>query len=266
LERVLGVITGPEANDALAAAGLRRPDGGPPPGIVTALPPRSAPPFDVLGAHSVDHVFATWFPEDRRSDLLVVIDVSGSMAGAAEGSGRPLIDLVREGVLVLSELLPDDSELALWEFGSLLDPPRDYRTLLTRGPLDATQRQGLANAAGALAATDTGTGLYDTILAAYVTARDGYRPDTPNHVVVFTDGKNEDDPGSISAAQLREGIVAATDPQRPVQLTVITFGPEPEAQILETALEPVDGYVDPLDTGDQVRAVFIHLAAGGVHN
>jgi len=266
LERVLGVLTGPEANDALAAAGLRRPDGGPPPGIVTDLPPRSAPPFDVLGAHSVDHVFATWFPEDRRSDLLVVIDVSGSMAGAAEGSGRPLIDLVREGVLVLSELLPDDSELALWEFGSLLDPPRDYRTLLTRGPLDAAQRQGLVNAAGALAATDTGTGLYDTILAAYVTARDGYRPGTPNHVVVFTDGKNEDDPGSISAAQLREGIVAATDPQRPVQLTVITFGPEPEAQILETALEPVDGYVDPLDTGDQVRAVFIHLAAGGVHN
>jgi len=33
----------------------------------------------VLAAHHVDHVFAAWYPADRRTSLLIVVDVSGSM-------------------------------------------------------------------------------------------------------------------------------------------------------------------------------------------
>jgi hypothetical protein len=265
MERLLSALTGPEVDDALAAAGLRRPDITVPPGV-SGLPGVEAPAFDVLGRHQVDHVFATWYAADRRADLLLVVDVSGSMGEPAEGSARALIDLVRDGMLALAELLPDDSELSVWAFGSRLDPPRDYQVLLPRAPLDAGQRQRLGDAAAALTARDTGTGLYDTILAAYVAARDGYRDGVANQVVVFTDGHNQDDPGSISAEQLSEQLIAAADPQRPVQLTVITFGSKPEAQVLEGALEPVEGYVDPLTRADEVRAVFIHVAAGGVHH
>jgi hypothetical protein len=266
LERVLSALTGDESDDALADAGLRRPDGGPPPGASERLPELTAAPLEVLGAHNADHVFAAWYTEDRRSDLLVVIDVSGSMSNVAPGSDAPLLDLVKSGTRELVDLLPDDSELALWEFGSLLEPPRDYRTLVARGALDAAQRQRLGGAIDALAVSDTGTGLYDTILAAYVTARNGYREGTPNHVVIFTDGRNEDDPGSISADQLAAGLAEAQDPQRPVQLSLITFGPEPEVELLESAVEPVDGAVDALTTADEVRAVFIHVAAGGIHH
>jgi hypothetical protein len=83
---------------------------------------------------------------------------------------------------------------------------------------------------------------------------------------VFTDGRNEDDVETISIEQLTKQLAAAQDPQRPVALTIITFGPEADAELLMTALEPVEVYVDPLETADQVRAVFIHLAAGGVHH
>ncbi|MGH8825461.1 MAG: substrate-binding domain-containing protein [Jiangellaceae bacterium] len=266
LERVLSVLTGEESDEALVEAGLRRPDAGPPAGASDRLPEVSAAPFDVLGAHNADHVFAAWYPEDRRSDLLVVIDVSGSMSNPAPGSDAPLIDIVRDGTRELVQLLPDDSELALWEFGSLLDPPRDYRTLVPRAQLTAEQRQQLGGALDRLAVSETGTGLYDTILAAYVAVRDGHREGTPNHVVIFTDGSNEDDPGSISAGQLAAGLANALDPQRPVQLSIITFGPEPEVDVLEGAVEPVDGTVEPLTTADEVRSVFIHLAAGGVHH
>ena len=266
LERVLSALTGEESNDALAEASLRRPDGGPPPEASDRLPEASAAPFDVLGAHNADHVFAAWYAEDRRSDMLVVIDVSGSMSTPAPGSEAPLLDIVGEGTRELAGLLPDESEFALWEFGSLLDPPRDYRTLVARGPLDAAQRQRLDSALNVLAVSDTGTGLYDSTLAAYLTARDGHREGTPNHVVVFTDGRNEDDPGSISADQLAAELVAAQDPERPVELTIITFGPETETAVLESVLEPVEGSVDPLTTADEVRSVFIHLAAGGVHH
>ena len=157
MERVLSALTGEESDDALAEAGLRRPDGGPPPEASDQLPELAAAPFDVLGAHNADHVFAAWYAEDRRSDMLVVIDVSGSMSTPAPGSEAPLLDIVGEGTRELAGLLPDESEFALWEFGSLLDPPRDYRTLVARSPLDAAQRQRLDSALNVLAVSDTGT-------------------------------------------------------------------------------------------------------------
>jgi hypothetical protein len=56
MERVLSALAGPGADEAFAAAGLRRPDAGPPPGRTTELPEISAAPFEVMSAHSVDHV------------------------------------------------------------------------------------------------------------------------------------------------------------------------------------------------------------------
>ncbi len=266
LARVLSALTDTDANDAIAKAGLRRPGGPPPPSEIKGLPELKAPPFDVLIPHKLDHVFAAWYPADRRSDILVVVDVSGSMGARAPGSDKPLIDLVSAGVLELGKLLPDDSELSLWEFGSRLDPPHDYRTLLPRGTLNDAQRSRLTRAAHALDAQNTGTGLYDTLLAAYKSAKAGYRAGIANQVVLFTDGRNEDDPGSISAAQLKASLSAAADPKRPVHVTVISFGPESNAATLKKALESVGGYVDPISTADQVQAVFIHSAAGGVHH
>lgn len=266
LARLLAELTGPRIDDVLANVGLRRPDLSRPAADPTDLPDFSAEPFDVLGPHHVDHVFATWYAEDRRSDMLIVVDVSGSMGAVPPGSDAALIDLVRDGIGTLAGLLPDDSELGLWEFGVLLDPPRDYRQLVPREELTPAHRQRLANAVGKLRATDTGTALYDSILAAYVAARDGSREGVPNHVILFTDGRNEDDPNSISAAELRERLAAEADPNRPVYLTVITFGPDPETDVLARILEPVGGYVDPLENADDVLAVFIHVAAGGVHH
>ena len=266
LLRVFDMLTGPGADDALATVGLRRPDLSLPAAAPMDLPDLSAAPFDVFGPHQVDHVFATWYEEDRRSDLLVVVDVSGSMAAVPPGSETALIDLVQDGIMTLADLLPDDSQIALWEFGVLLDPPRDYLQLVPRDQLDSAQRQQLAEAVDDLRAGDTGTGLYDTILAAYLAAKDGNREGVPNHVILFTDGRNEDDPNSISVGELRAQLAAEADPDRPVNITIITFGPEPETDVLADALAPVAGYVDPLQSPDDVLAVFIHAAAGGVHH
>ena len=170
-----------------------------------------------------------------------------------------------QGITTLGSLLPDDSRLTLWEFGTGLDPPRDYRTLLPRTELDRAGRATLGQAVGSLQTRETGTGLYDTILAAYRAGQDGYRPDAPTHVVVFTDGRNEFDPGSISPDQLSAQLAASANPQRPVALTVISFGAPAEADALNTILKPVNGYVERLNRGDEVGATFIHLSAGGLH-
>jgi hypothetical protein len=173
--------------------------------------------------------------------LLVVTDVSGSMASPAPGTTTPLIDLVRQGCRSLGELLPDGAQLGIWEFGVALDPPRDYRVLLPSGPLTGAHRADLNTVLGGLAARRTGTGLYDTILAAYTSARDGYQPNVPNQVLLFTDGRNEDDPNTITAEQLSAQLTAARDPARPVQLAIVTFGKLPDPGVLKDALAQLRG-------------------------
>jgi hypothetical protein len=116
-----------------------------------------------------------------------------------------------------------------------------------------------------LAAQPTGTGLYDTVLAAYRSATASYREGVGNQVLVFTDGRNEDDQVSISAAQFAAGLKAAADPKRPVQLTVVAFGTLPDAAGLQKAIGPVDGYVSSVRTPEQVSAAFLHAAASGLY-
>lgn len=264
LESLRAALAGAPGDRALDEAGLRRPDGRPGPSDGD-LPPVVAPPFDVLGPHHVDHVLATANPEDRRADVVVAVDVSGSMRALVPRTTEPRIALVRRSVTTLARLLPDDARLALWEFGTHLDGDRDYRVLRDGGDLGGDGRGAVDRAVAALTPTDTGTGLHDTILAAYRAAQAAYREGTPSHAVVFTDGRNEADNPTLSLDQLRDGLTAAADPRRPVNLAVITFGAEPDAAALQKAVEPVQGYVDRLATADEVGAAFIHLAAGGLH-
>jgi hypothetical protein len=264
LDALRTALGGPAADRPLAAAGLRRPDGRPVPSD-DDLPPVTAAPFDVLGPHHVDHVLATAYAEDRRADVLVAVDISGSMRALVPGTAEPRIALVRRSVTALEQLLPDDARLSLWEFGTHLDGDRDYRVLRAGGDLGGGGRAAVDGAIAALTPTDTGTGLHDTILAAYRSAQAASREGTPSHTVVFTDGRNEADNPSLSLPQLHDALAAAADPRRPVNLAVITFGAEPDAEALQKALEPVQGYVDRLTTADEVGAAFIHLAAGGLH-
>jgi hypothetical protein len=267
LDRLLTALKSPDAAGAYAAAKLRRPDGAAPAGAPAGRLPRlTATPLEVLEPHHVDHVFAAWYVQDRRSSILLAVDVSGSMSDPAPGTSTPLIRLVQQGCLAVGQMLPDQSSLGLWSFGSQLDPPRDYRALLPTAQLTDGQRAGLAGAVGQLTAERTGTGLYDTILAAYKAATASWRPGEANQVVVFTDGRNEDDPVSIGLAQLASGLKAAADPKRPVELTIVAYGKQPEVSSLKDAVGAVDGYVSSVQTPAEVSAAFLHAAASGLHS
>jgi hypothetical protein len=265
LDRLYRELTGPAAGAYLRTAALRTPAAAQGTGGGALTPPQ-AKPFGLLPPHHVDHVFATWYAGDRRTNLLVVVDVSGSMGAPTGGSNASRIELVRQGCRSLSALLPDDSRMGLWEFGSKLDGERDYHQLLGITALDRNHRRDLAGAIDKLADKRTGTGLYDTILAAYTSARDAYRPGVPNQVLIFTDGRNEADPNSLTGAQLAGRLGKTIDPKRPVQLSVVTFGTAADAKAVEKALAPAQAYVDVLTTADEVAAVFIHVAAGGLHH
>jgi hypothetical protein len=268
LADLLAALNRPSGHAALLAAGLRSPpvEGAEklPPGA-QQLPAQARKPMDVLGGHHVDHVLATWYIQDRLTDLLMVVDASGSMGDPVPGTRTPLMELVRQGCRSLESLLPDTSRIGLWEFGTRLDPPRDYRPLLQPAALTPAHRQATVNACARLQARTTGTGLYDTILAAYTAAKDTWRQGVPNRVLVFTDGLNQDE-SSITLAQLKANLAKARDPDRPVNLSVVVFGGDKvPVEAFDDALGAVDGYLDTLTTAAEVPAVFIHVAAGGLH-
>lgn len=263
LDRLFAALISDSADEAIARAGFRRPQGQAPPGAAGRLPELTAPPLDPIGKHRVDHVFAAWYPEERRANLLLVVDVSGSMREPAPGTKTPLIKLVASGVSSVTSLLPDDSRLGLWEFGSRLDGPRDHRVLVPSRVLDKGQRTRLARAVRELDATRSGTGLHDTILAAYKSAVASYRPGMPNQVLVFTDAVNEDDPGGIGVRRLEIELQKVADPDRPVALAVAAFGKKSDGGLAK-ALEPVGGQLVRVDSAQQVGAVFVHAAVGGL--
>jgi uncharacterized protein with von Willebrand factor type A (vWA) domain len=129
--------------------------------------------------------------------------------------------------------------------------------------LSEGHRQRLHAAIAGLRAQQTGTGLHDTILAAYRSAVSNYRPSVLNQVLVFTDGKNEYDRPTITAQQLARELRRAVNPKRPVELTIAAFGSAPQIDVLEGAVKDVDAYVEQVEEAEEVAATFVHVAAGG---
>ena len=85
----------------------------------------------------------------------------------------------------------------------------------------------------------------------------------PNEVVLFTDGVNEDDPDSISLAQLHTAL-AGTDANKRVQLSIFGIGSAVPADLLQRSVTPVGGQVDTLTTPDQVIGAFVHAVSGAL--
>jgi hypothetical protein len=266
INRLVQALTGQTARAAVSAAGLRGPTwpAAPPPAATDAgLPPVPSTAMPTMVEHLMYHVLSTWRPELRRTNMLIVVDVSGSMGELLPGTGSTKIDLVRQGIKQVDALLPGTAQLGLWQFGSQLAPPNDWQPLTGVAPLNASQRKAVETAATNLAARPVGTGLYDTILAAYRYQQAHYVAGLPNQVIVFTDGVNEDDPVTISIDQLKAGLAAAGK-QKYIQLSVFGFGASIPADSLSSALSPVDGQVDELTNTDQVIGAFVHSVSGAL--
>jgi hypothetical protein len=266
LTRLRLALSGPRAVAALSAAGLRGPSwptAAPPGAAKAGLPAVPVASLPTMAEHLMYHVLSTWRPALRRTNMLVVVDVSGSMAEKLPGTNTTKIDLIRQGIDQVNALLPPSAQLGLWQFGSQLAPPNDWEPVTAPALLTSGQRGAITTAAAKLVALPVGTGLYDTILAAYRYQQTRYLPGVPNQVIIFTDGVNQDDPVTISLGQLKTGL-AALPGSRWVQLSVFGLGGSLPATSLTGALGPVSGQVDQLTNPDDVIGAFVHAVSGAL--
>ncbi|MEU7874004.1 hypothetical protein [Dactylosporangium sp. NPDC049140] len=274
LKRLLASFETTEVRQAISAAGLRGPgqvrppfEGG------SALPEPTAPPFDVLAAHHVQHVFATWDPEDRRSNLLIAVDIAGPGTGAgsspavigsaAPGGRQAPIDVLKSGCRVVGDLMPVGSNLGLWEISP--GQPGGYRKLLPSDRLDDTSRAAFARSVSTLTTHKAGAGLLDTVVAAYQSVRDDWHDDMFNQVFILTDDANKDSTNAQAVAAMVQKLTELQDKERPVTISVVVLGKKDAADRLKAALQPLGAYVDYAQTVDDVQAAFIHVMAGGLH-
>ncbi|WP_409331194.1 substrate-binding domain-containing protein [Trujillonella humicola] len=263
VEAVVTALTSDAAAEAVRAAGFRDAEGnapddaGPDTGTRQEAPERL--PMDPEAAlEAIEQANRVLAP----SRLLVAIDTSQSMEAPAGNSNR--ITLAVDAARTSLALLPDEYSVGLWTFAYQVANGNDWVERVPIRALDAdvsgsSQRAALSAELDGLPGSLTrgGTGLYDTALAAFRAAQDAYQEGSVSSVVLLTDGTNEDDAGGISLQGLIDTLRAEEDPDRPVQLIGVAFGPDTDVDVLQQICEATGGRAyDAQDPGDLQDVLF----------
>ncbi|HEY8557264.1 MAG TPA: substrate-binding and VWA domain-containing protein [Actinomycetes bacterium] len=243
------------------AAGFRTSEGRPGPqlsqanGLLPDQPSRVlAPPAPKVVAAALE----SWNAARKRSNVLAVYDVSGSMKEEVPGTGgRTKMDIVKEAAGQALALFAPETNLGTWVFSTNLVGNRDWAESVPIGPTNARlpdgkiRRQVLAEALARLQATNGDTGLYDTTLAAFHALQRSYAPQRINIVVLLTDGINDDPSGGIDRAELLRRLKAEQDKERPVRIITIAYGANADAASLKMIADATGGLAfvsrDPRD-------------------
>lgn len=235
--RLLDTLTGTTGRHVLAKAGFGEPGAGAP-----------------LTQRTAKKALATLGVLTKQSRLLVVTDVSGSMAQTVPGAGGATrMDLVRSAILEGLRLAPDGTVAGLWRFSASLTPSTDYETVAPLAELSAATRPAMRHAIEGLRVDpDGGTGLYSTTLAAVRSVRASYDASRVNTVVVLSDGRDQDDwAHGISLDHLLAALKAEADPRRPVEVVGIAYGPDSDTVAMRAISSATGGTLytasDPRD-------------------
>jgi Ca-activated chloride channel family protein len=207
-----------------------------------------------------------WAQQRKPANVLLVIDVSGSMGDpAGSEGGETKLDLAKQAAIDSLEQFKDDDVVGLRMFSTGLGPTRaDYYVDLVPLGRIGDQREAMRSAISGLYPTN-GTPIYDVTEASMNDMLAAYDPSRINAVVLLTDGKNEDGDSSDDARQREELLRFLQDETqgesaRPVRLFTIGYGADANLSELQTLAEATNGASynasDP-ETIDKVFAAVI---------
>jgi Ca-activated chloride channel family protein len=252
----LGYLRGPETQQKFAALGFRSFDGKPGPQVTTAngVQPDAKITFLRPPSPSVlAKLLTTWTELRKKANVLLVVDVSGSMGDEVRGTGKSKIDLAKQAAIdSLGQFVPRD-QVGLWQFSTRLDGDKDYQELLPVQPLGNNGKETLASRLSGLT-PQSGTGLYDSSLAAYEYMNAHLDPSAINAVVVLTDGRNEDS-GGVDL----EHLVPQLRPEgnaESVRLFTIAYGSDADQDVLKQIAEATAGSEYDSSKPDSINQVF----------
>ncbi|WP_436760465.1 extracellular solute-binding protein [Streptosporangium sp. V21-05] len=182
----------------------------------------------------LDKILTGWADLRKPANVLLVIDVSGSMGASVPDTGKSKLDLAKQAAInALPQFGPHD-RVGLWMFSTKRDGAKDHLELAPLATVDTAQRERLRARLDGLT-PDGGTGLYDTALAAHEQVRKLRNGDAINAVVFLTDGKNED-PDSLSLENLLPDLRTEAG-QETVRMFTIAYGQDADLGVLRQISE-----------------------------
>jgi len=258
-------VTTPEAKKTVQRLGFRAPDGSAGTAInrKSGLESRKPKAFTQATPGSVSGVLQAWNRLKLGTRMLTMLDISGSMNMKVPGSSmtrmQAMVRVAQEGL----RLFPDNDQIGVWTFSTHLHGNRDWRKVVPLGTLSdkldggVTRREKIISELSSVTPKANGdTGLYDSILAGYRSLKNSYQPDKINSLMVFTDGRNEDDHG-ISLDKLVRTLHKEFDPQHPVSVFAIGFGSDIDPSALQKIAEVTNGEVYTTEDPAEIRQVFL---------
>ncbi|QFG24689.1 substrate-binding domain-containing protein [Actinomadura sp. WMMB 499] len=262
LEETLGDS---QTREDLQAAGFRSADGKAPAGFseqggVSQARPRQLPSPK---AEDVNGVMQAWAQLTLGLRILTLIDVSGSMAEMVDADTNRLqaIGAVSQGGL---GMMSDDTELGQWLFSTNMKDGAPYEVTVPIGPLGErigsnTRRNRVLSVLSKMRPNPTGdTALYRTMLDAYKKMSDSFKPEFGNSILLLTDGKNDDAEGPSLEETLTQ-LKEMRDPNKPIQVNMIGFGPGVDRNELEQIGEATGGGVAVAQTPQDIQKIFLQM-------
>jgi Ca-activated chloride channel family protein len=188
-----------------------------------------------------------WEDQRKRARVMLVIDVSGSMAEPADpaaGQFPTRLDLAKEAAINALDLFAPDDEVGLRIFTTDIsgsgDPTDSFIDLVPYGRI-GDNREELRRRIDELIPLN-GTPLYDVTGDAYATAVESFDATRINAVVLLTDGVNDDGEPDDDQRQLEELLAelrAGGEGQatRPVRVFTIAYSSDAAASDLRRIAE-----------------------------
>lgn len=258
--RLLAALRSPAGQELLLRQGFRNEAGRT--GSEAGTAPEAGP-ARVPEAGAVQAALRTLEAVRLPARILAVLDVSGSMRQRVpEAGGLTRLELTKRAAAEGLSLYPDDTDIGLWAFSTGLSPGADHAELVPVQPLgpDATGTTGRERLAVALSTITPipsgGTGLYDTALAAVRAMTASWARGRANGVVLLSDGRDEGSDG-VTLEQLLATLAAEQDPQRPVPVVTIAFGPDGDTEALAAISRATSGASYVAKDPGQIRDVFL---------
>lgn len=215
---------------------------------------------------AVDELLNQWAGINLSARVQVLVDVSGSMNAQVPGTGLNRMQVSMQATEKALHLFKPTTQLRMLAFSTRLDGDKDYRELLPMASVAQHLSSGALDRLAQVKATpDGGTGLYDSVLDTYRTARREWEPGRLNLVIVLTDGRNED-PHGISRADLLTELAKLQDPRRPIPLIGVGIGPDADKAELDELTAATGGQAflapDPAKITDVFFGALSRIAGG----
>ncbi|BCJ73809.1 hypothetical protein CS0771_33530 [Catellatospora sp. IY07-71] len=200
----------------------------------------------------VQAIKANWATLRKKANILMAVDVSGSMT-ANQVNGRTRLEVAVEAASDGIALLNSEDRVGLWAFSSRQGGERlPYRVQYPLSKLDSGAYTAKLRAMkpGGL------TALYATVRAAHHYMLANYDRTRVNAVVVLTDGENEY-PADNDLKKLLKDI--ALDPDRPVKVFCIAFDKSSDLKTLQAIAKASAGKTFDAQDPTMLDETFVKL-------